>query len=760
MSEHIKKSAIPAAGYVYQTRQGLSILCDWLDSPARYSRIKLECDKDSEAPQGLDDIVIERSDYLVDLRQVKFTPDPTKHLLCWKWMLKKKTAKSRSELRKWFDAFRKLDPSRIGEISLITNRRPDAAIEACLTDGKIAFDRIPEPTRSEVIDELGSYELCEAFFNQLLIRHSDKGYNNLEHEIDARLRKHGTPEGVATLKIVALNWATQKNFPLPDGWIRLDDVRSILRATPSVPLLEDFAVPKGYEVPDETFHHEFLRDTINSVGKTMVLTGPPGRGKSTYLSALCDTLAELDIPTVRHHYFLSTTERDRDRVHSYVVEQSIQAQVEQLHEDVPKTLRGLRPVLEACANYYKALDKPFVLILDGLDHVWRTNAGDKRPLDDLFSQLIPCPNNMVLLVGTQPVDDAQLPFDLIAYAPKSEWRVLPAMSENAVLSYLRKAVQEGRLTTGVEDERQAEEQLQEAACALRSRTNGHPLHVIYATAELENFHRRLSSWDVGQLKGDLSQDAKFYYATLWENLLPSLKDTLRLVCAFPFYWPRTAFAEIAVEIKTATPEVRNVEHLLHSSAAGLKLFHESLAVFVRATEGYDDRIKELMPVVANWLKYSAPSSLRVNWLWTVEAKLGDPKNLITGLTRDWIMLRLEEGYPESLFETLLSDALDAALKAYAFADAYRLGHLKTRMVGGSEFQMQNDDMARLITYTLTLTTNDSVIREAFASRHESDILHLAALGLALRLRGNLIEAETCGEEALRRFRGQSEPTPD
>ena len=55
-----------------------------------------------------------------------------------------------------------------------------------------------------------------------------------------------------------------------------------------------------------------------------------------------------------------------------------------------------------------------------------------------------------------------------------------------------------------------------------------------------------------------------------------------------------------------------------------------------------DRIKELTPQVAMWLETSATPALRVNWLWTVQAKLGDPKNLITGLTRDWVMLRLEE----------------------------------------------------------------------------------------------------------------------
>lgn len=162
-------------------------------------------------------------------------------------------------LRKWFDAFKQLDPARIGDISLTTNRRPDAALEACLEAGRISFAKIPELQRSAVNSELGSVEDCEAFFNQLRIQHSDKGYIALEHDVDARLRLHGTPEGIATLKNIALNWATQKNSPAPNGWITLTELRTILRALPPAPLPEDFVVPKGYEVPDETFHQEFVQ---------------------------------------------------------------------------------------------------------------------------------------------------------------------------------------------------------------------------------------------------------------------------------------------------------------------------------------------------------------------------------------------------------------------------------------------------------------------------------------------------------------------
>lgn len=757
MSENIKNTAITVSGYIYQNRQGLRVLCDWLDAPMRYIRVRFECDDEVIAPMGLDDIVVERADGFLDLQQVKFTPNPNAHALSWAWMLEKsgKTDRSRSMLRKWFDAFKALDPNRIGEISLRTNRRPDAEIEASLIGDRISFSKISEARRTELVAALGGEAECQSFFSQLRVIHSEKGYETLEQEIDARLRMHGTPEGIAVLKNVALNWATQTNSPAPDGWISLEYVRTILRATPPAPLPEDFFVPPGYEVPDDTFHRKFVRDSVKAAGGVMVLTGPPGRGKSTYLSALCESLMERDIPTVRHHYFLSTTERGRDRVNSYAVEQSIRAQIARFHPAVNATAGNLRAALEACSLHYKKQGKPFVLVLDGLDHVWRINSGDKRPLDDLFTQVIPCPHNMVLLVGTQPVADAQLPSDLLAAAPKSAWRTLPAMSENAVLSYLRKAVQEGRIRVAFENHGEAERNLQEAARYLRSRTNGHPLHVIYATAELQNTGRNLSRWDVEQLTGDLSKDAQFYYASLWELLAPSLKDALRLVCAFPFFWPKDAFGAIASGQGLASPELEKVEHLLHSSAAGLKVFHESLAVFVRTTDGYADRIIALMPSVANWLENVAPNALRVNWLWTVQAKLGSPMNLITGLTRDWIMLRLEEGYPEALFDTLLSDALVAALDANEFSDAYRLELLKSRMVGGSKFQMQDDDMARLISYTLSLTTDEGVVREAVASRHEADILGLSALGLALDVRGEGALAETCGEEALRRFRGLS-----
>lgn len=328
------------------------------------------------------------------------------------------------------------------------------------------------------------------------------------------------------------------------------------------------------------------------------------------------------------------------------------------------------------------------------------------------------------------------------------------MSSDAVLSYLRKEIKFGRLQIAGH-KTHFEEELLSAAAELRDRTNGHPLHVIYATEELVRSRKPLSKWSIEQLSGDLSQDVKRYYGSLWQMLSASQRDVLRLICAFKFFWPKQAFSEIASVAGTAEPEVTAVEHLLHSSAAGLKAFHESLIVFVRQTDGFNERVAELTPHVETWLSDSAPNSLRVNWLWAVQARLGRPENLISGIQRDWILERLQEGYPIELFEGLLADAEELAFCRAQYADAYRLRHLKHRLLNSLSYQLIGADAARLKTCTWKLAPDDSVIDEAIASRHETSTVDVAALGNALAARGDLSNAETCGDEAYRRYLGES-----
>lgn len=758
MSSEVKNTAIPAAGYVYQTMQGVNLLCDWLDSPTRYTRIRFECDEDAIAPQGLDDLVAERSDGRVDLWQVKFTPSLDKNALDWDWLLKKPGkagGTSRCNLRKWFDAFEAIGQSRCGDVRLLTNRVPDLAMEVCLAGSNfIDYTLAPNDVRVKVEQELNGAANANRFFKALEVRHSDKSFTGIEIHVTDRLRRYATAEGVETLKNRAVHWSIARNQPAPDGWITLDFLKLTLRVVPPEPLPENFVIPMGYRVPDNAFYLALLSAIEAAPRQPIVLTGPPGRGKSTFLSKICELLQKKAIPFVRHHYYLSSTDRTLDRHTSFVVQESLLAQIDKFHDEVTIPDRVLPAALATCAAHYKDTGKPFVVILDGLDHVWRNQGHDKRPLDEIFNQILPAIENLVVVVGTQPVDDAQLPNRLLTEAPRSTWRELPPMSADAVLQYLRKEVIQGRLRMDSKGT-QAEEELQAAAAEMRSRTNGHPLHVIYATEELIRNGRALSKWTVEQLAGDLSQDVKSYYGSLWQLLSASQKDVLRLICHFPFFWPKSAFAEIASLARLPAPVVTAVEHLLHNSAAGLKPFHESLVVFVRQTDGYETRVAELTPHVETWLSKSAPNALRTNWLWSVKAKQGRPEELIQGLQRDWVLERLQEGYPTEPFEGLLAEAEEHAIQRTQYADAYRLRHLKTRLINSLSYQLPSADAARLKACTWALAPDASVIEEAVASRHETTTVDVAALGLALDGRGDSVTAVKCAEEALRRYRGES-----
>ncbi|MEF9900285.1 MAG: ATP-binding protein [Pseudomonas sp.] len=759
MTSTIKKTAIPAAGYFYQTMQGVNLLCDWLDSPSRYTRIRFECDVDEIAPQGLDDLVAERSDGRVDLWQIKFTPSPDKHALDWEWLLKrpgKAGGTSRSNLRKWFDAWAEIEPHRLGRIRLVTNRVPDLAMETCLGHACfIDYAQASIDVRAQVEQELGSATDAQSFFQKLEVTHSDKGFASIEAYVTQRLRRHGAPaDGVELLKNRSFHWSISRNQPAPDGWITFELLQSTLRVVPPEPLPENFVIPTDYRVPDTAFFDTFLAAIEAAPSRPLVLTGPPGRGKSTFLSKICEHLQQKDIPLVRHHYYLSATDRTLDRHTSFVVEESLLAQIQNFHAQVATPDRTLTAAVAACAEYYQAEGKPFIIILDGLDHVWRNQGKDKRPLDEIFNQLLPAIANLVIVVGTQPVDDSQLPNRLLVDAPRSTWLALPAMSGDAVLHYLRKVVGQGRLHLDCQDEF-AEEGLQSAAAELRVRTDGHPLHVIYATEELVRSGRYLSKWSVEQLAGDLSQDVRHYYGSLWQSLSASQKDVLRLISEFSFFWPSSAFTCIASLASLPNPTVVAVEHLLHHSSAGLRPFHESLVVFTQQTDGYLARITELTPYVESWLGTSAPDALRVNWLWWVKAKQGRPDELITGLQRDWVLQRLQEGYPIELFEALLGEAEEHAVQRVRYADAYRLRHLKTRLLNSLSYQLAGPEAARLKACTWALAPNAGVIDEAQASRHETSVEDVAALSLALGMRGDWVSATRCGEDAIQRYRGES-----
>ncbi|EPG3770113.1 NACHT domain-containing protein, partial [Klebsiella pneumoniae] len=449
----IKNSAIIYAGYDYQTLQGVRLLADWLNIPTKYNRIAFEADaKKIDAPQGIDDIVCERQDGKTDFWQVKFTPDTDKedNQLSWEWLLKSSghSLRSRSILQKIADAVDKVPAERRGNITLLTNKIPSREMAICLRNNIIVWNQVPVTKQQKIITQLGSLERAKQFFNLLQVHHSDQSYTRLNSIVPELLRKHTNEEGVYRLIERAKRWAIQRNSPSDDGWIYLEHIRSVISTNRPEPIPQTFVVPDNYIVPDADFHEKFIGLIFNPINRLVVLTGAPGKGKSTYISHICQILKAREFPYIRHHYFLGLDDRTVDRLSPRVAAEDLMSQVKVFCPQIEMKnyyAEHLHKVLAECGRIYEEEGKQFFVIIDGLDHVWRDNGKDKSPLDELFCQLLPLPDNVTLLVGTQPVDDELLPSRLLQNCPRKKWLHLPNMSGDAIRIYLSGQVESGRI---------------------------------------------------------------------------------------------------------------------------------------------------------------------------------------------------------------------------------------------------------------------------------------------------------------------------
>lgn len=750
-NERVKASATPYAGYRYQTLFGVHLLVDWLEAPASYVRMRFECDDKSIGPQGLDDIVAERSDGSFDYYQVKYTPPEAASgcVLTWDWLLNPSSGgeKPKSFIQKWAKALKAISADCLGTASLVTNRTPDREVEDCLRGPHLDFDLAPSTVQERLKVQLGGDAAARAFLQSLQIRHSQHAFLRLEAKISDRLGTLGFQAGgIARLLGKASDWANFKEDPPPDGWIKLEVIRGELSLALPSPISQDFVVPEGYEPPNRVFHNELVETIRSSSGGLVTLVGPPGRGKSTYISFLCEQLAKAKIAVARHHYFLSVHDHSGDRLTPTHVARSLLSQVRlvadgKLQGDINvDKVEDLADVLRRCGMVYEAERQPFVVVIDGLDHVWRDNRGDVRPLDELFRQLLPLPENVFLLVGSQPVADDRMPARLIAACPREHWRELPPMSGDAVHGYVMRQVQAGRWKSR---SRLEEAEFARCSAVLHERTHGHPLHVIYSVEALLNKTSSPTEYEVRELPDCPGDDIRMYYRTLWQRLSYAQRDVLHLMSTFSFRWPESAFEDISLGHDPGLLTLDGVRHLLFDSGLGLQPFHESLIVFIKEEGEHCSRVEKLRPRVEEWLRTLAPARLRNTWHWLIVAEMGDTEPLRQGLSRNWLLDRLTEGYPVDALVRLLTRAEEIAFAELAFGEAYRHRALKMRLLEGPQYQV--DDASRLQRASWVVSSDTTLSQDSFVARHKLATSVLPWLAIALAERAD----ERCARESAR-----------
>ncbi|MYD45833.1 MAG: ATP-binding protein [Gammaproteobacteria bacterium] len=690
-SHDFKPAQIPRSGFEYQDLVAVDILIQFLRDPNLYEWVEVEAvNKDHQA---IDDVVACRKDGKIELTQVKFTPNPKNpnNSLSWKWLTQREE-RGTSFLQKWAKTvIAHQENGRLARAMLKTDRIPDLEFSQCLNTSKIDYHQLTPEVQKTVNEQIGSADLAITFFESFEFDHSKPRLDEYEQTLQSQLVHDTDRQDWAFFRDQVRRWAMRKQAPPPDGKIRHVNLLRAFKRERGAVLPQDFTVPIDFAVPDRAFHEALIDSIIDSDGVS-VIWGPPGRGKSTYLSHCVSELTDRDnVVCVRHHYFLRTDNHGAERFSFIAIERSLIRQLEEASILENPYKGGLSQALSTAAAEVFRAGHRLIVIIDGLDHVWRDRQ-DRTQMDLLFNELLPIPVGVSLLVGTQRVEDCHLPKKLLDKLPKSKWTELPAMSIEAIQQWLNSHLanntfQLAKNHAGKTDE----ETMNELSSALHDVSSGLPLHLVYTLETLLTSSEPLNVATIKRLPGCPNGEIKNYYESLWNMLSAEAKRALHLLAGLKFSPPSFGLGKALTTDVIWWQVLEEFGHMLNCRRASVIPFHSSLFAFLCERPEHNCSFHSLAPQVLKWLEEAAPVYWRRAWLWVMRTDLGNTMDLMSKPSREWSIDWLVCGYPVDQMVYILSEAEKLALENFDLPRLIRLRCLKSRVVHSRNFQTNEWD---------------------------------------------------------------------
>jgi len=714
------RSGARRSGDDYQDIIALDIMVEMLEHPDRYQWIQVEADDAGT----LDDVLALCSDGSLIAKQVKFSVEPEKEDDPWKWddLLRKGKGKDGKELpsllQKWavsLEMLKKQNP--VKEACVISNRKPDQELKGALKpDFKVYLDRIIDPRiKAEIIRQLSGEETANIFFSEFCFKLDQAGLDVFETSVKSRFFSLGGENiGWLNLKDTLRLWVRERNQPPPEGKIILEDVRKASRWIILESMPQEFEVPEDYVLPSEDFHQNFFNHIKSLKKGCIILIGSPGIGKSTYLSYIFGLLNEENIAVIRHHYFLSLSDRTVGRLEHERVAESLMRDIQEKYPDSLGEVAKENPSpskltkwIEVCGRYFTKQNKILVIILDGLDHVWREKYSIEQ-LNKLFEHLLPVPDGIVILFGTQPLDEGQLPRSLLRTAPKETWFELPYLEKTSVRQWLEYHKEILDLPNNQQNQDLILERLTNA---FYSKSQGHPLHLKYTIKALVEQELPISERSINQLPGCPHKNIAEYYQVLWNGLSEESKEMLHLFAACGFPWPQHGIIDCldseGKNIFLIVNALKKIKHLMVDTPLGMSLFHSSLLAFIESNEDHSLYLQKMKECTLKWLTQKAPEFWKWAYYWLLEADIGDIQPLIDGPNREWALEAITKRYPRREALDILERSSWIALKQKNIQRFIRTGLLKSYFENAYE---ERREVIEKLLFTQLIINNDTYFR--------------------------------------------------
>ena len=676
---HITPSGARRAGDYYQDARAAKFLVEWLNEPQKYRYVVLENDDAG----SLDDITAQTQDGQWILIQVKYTTDTEANPLAFKDLLDKprsKTGRTRSLLEKWSDSLRIHPPDQIRLATVETNRRAGDDLQKCLENGHVNLARVEPTIRRKIIEQLGEEKATE-LFSTFVFEVGLPGIDETE-ESGRRLLWILNPQcrdAWDSLMRAIRDWIVKPSSLSEDFHIDLHTVQTAARWFVLREIDERFRVPSDTMVPDDIVFRSILTE-LDAGSRVLQVIGEPGSGKSTLLTMFAETMKRQGHVVLRHHYFISMADTTERRYSAEVTMESLMQQIKEFgtgllgpEEDRlspdPRQPGELGSWLRSCASKMKERQHRLIVVIDGLDNAYREsphNAQDE--LENVFQVLLPPPEGMYVVIGSQAIPQEQLPDALTSRVHHPRVKRMSRLSIDAVENWLE--------DHGVEsmsvDPRVLEsvERRHKLAVAIIDASGGLPLAFRLLQNQAMASELLVDEHSISRFPKVIDGNIEVYYSRLWARLSQVARFMLSLLAQFRWPWPISGIRQCMRRGDYSSGEVDNalseIRYLLSQDSGPVTVFHTSLSWFVGEQPEFEEWKPRLTDTIVRWLENDAPDAYRRAHLWIIQASEQDTTELVNQPERSWLVDSLRHHTPRRYISQILEESGRNALKQHRF----------------------------------------------------------------------------------------------
>ncbi|MEV5885364.1 ATP-binding protein [Streptomyces sp. NPDC052020] len=418
--------------------------------------------------------------------------------------------------------------------------------------------------------------------------------------------------------------------------------------------------------------------TAAADGDVLLVTGPPGQGKSWACQQLVEQLTRDGWLVAEHYCYLG--DADGDQLTRVMTESVFGSLLGRLAEADPSLVHDQRPRFaadeEALTNAVatalrKDPARSVALVVDGLDHVTRVHGGRTRRADpslalaEVLSSL-PLPVGSVLIVLSQPgthLDPLRQAGAATVAVPSLALEELRGMAERLGLVPSKGSSQAEALLT---DDREVADFLH----ALQERSGGNALYTTYLCREValrpETVADAAATVRALPPYRDSLED---YYAHLYETLGAEADVVADIIALLGMPVTREELGQIVPDRGHRIDRALKVLAPVLSERTGqgeVRVYHESFARYLRlGYEDHPDALRSTLALIATWLsgKGLFEDSRAFRRLLLILAESGSDTEVLSHIGRDFVARAVSAAFPASAIRDNLATGLRCAARS-------------------------------------------------------------------------------------------------